>query len=241
MKRWQTIGLTAILALGVGYLVVRWLHLGLPHSSSAVADSDPETQDSTPFARPATISWNKVDASADGFRVDMPVDVKHIHIPAYTETGVTQQLDMIFANPDAETTFSVSWQDDPSVARSSQSPESILEMARDGAMARTQTSLVSESARNEKNFPGKIFEARNTGGGVMNCRLIYAGKRLYMMIAAFPSARARRDRDVNRFFNSFTLVGSNGASGPATGQPGNQENAMTYAPVGEAGKIKPRT
>lgn len=226
MKRWQTIGLTAILALGVGFLVVRWLHLGLPHSNSADADKDPESQESTPFARPATISWNKVDASANGFRVEMPVDVKHIQIPAYTESGVTEQLDMIFANPDAETTFSVSWQDNPSVARGGRSPESILAMARDGAMARTQTTLVSESVRNEKNFPGRVFEARNTGGGVMNCRLIYASKRLYMMIAAFPSARARRNRDVTRFFNSFTLVGATGASTPAPGQSGNQESAM---------------
>jgi hypothetical protein len=38
----------------------------------------------------------------------------------------------------------------------------------------------------------------------MNSRLISAGPRLYMLTAVFPSAAARRDSDVSRFFNSFT-------------------------------------
>jgi len=29
------------------------------------------------------------------------------------------------------------------------------------------------------------------GGGILNSRLIYAGSRLYMLIAAFPSVSAR--------------------------------------------------
>jgi predicted Zn-dependent protease len=40
----------------------------------------------------------------------------------------------------------------------------------------------------------------------MDARLIYAGDRLYMLVAAFPSARARRDQNVARFFNSFKLL-----------------------------------
>jgi hypothetical protein len=39
----------------------------------------------------------------------------------------------------------------------------------------------------------------------MNSRLIYAGQRLYMLTAVFPSAGARRDADVSRFFNSFAI------------------------------------
>jgi hypothetical protein len=45
--------------------------------------------------------------------------------------------------------------------------------------------------------------ARNSSGGVMDTRLIMAGKRLYMLSAAFPSMSARREQDVKRFFGSF--------------------------------------
>ena len=44
------------------------------------------------------------------------------------------------------------------------------------------------------------------GGGVFNSKLIVAGSHLYMVIAAFPSAGVRQDRDVARFFNSFEVT-----------------------------------
>jgi hypothetical protein len=40
----------------------------------------------------------------------------------------------------------------------------------------------------------------------MNSRLILARKRLYMLTATFPTAGARRDEDVARFFESFSVV-----------------------------------
>jgi len=48
---------------------------------------------------------------------------------------------------------------------------------------------------------------RNTGGGVMDTRFIYAGTRLYMLIATAPSAAERRENDIIRFFNSFAISG----------------------------------
>ena len=65
---------------------------------------------------------------------------------------------------------------------------------------------MSESKNEITGFPAREFAARNVGGGVMNSRLIFAGSRLYMLIAAFPAASARRDQDVTRFFNSFTVL-----------------------------------
>ena len=46
-------------------------------------------------------------------------------------------------------------------------------------------------------------------------RLIFAGSRLYMLNAAFPSAAARRERDVTRFFNSFSVTSGSGNRSPA--------------------------
>lgn len=207
--------------LGIGYVVVHRQQLGLTGQPAIGADDSRDINEAVaPVGHPANIIWQKVDRPADGFRVEMPTDVKQIQIPAYNESGGTDQVDMIFSNPDAETTFSVAWADDPPVARvSKRTPDRTLEMARDGAVARTQTTLVSESANNTLGFPGRDFAARNTGGGVFNSRLVYAGSRLYMLVAAFPSTGARRDRDVSRFFNSFVISssagGKTGAAQPA--------------------------
>jgi hypothetical protein len=209
VQRWHYIALAGVAVLGLGYGAMQ---LRGPHAPAA-----DDTRDANgltpPTARPAVISWEKLDRSGDGFRVEMPTEVKQIQIPAYNNSGGSDPVNMIFSNPDAETEFSVSWEDNPPVARAVQAvPESILDAARDGALARTQTALAGESTVSVQGFPGKDFSATNAGGGVMNSRLIYAGSRLYMLNAAFPSASARRDRDVRRFFNSFILVSSSGAS-----------------------------
>jgi hypothetical protein len=212
VKRWQTIGLAGIVVLGIGYVVMHREELGLTGAHPIGADDARDLKEPVESsARPATIVWQKVDRSSDGFKVEMPADVKEIQIPAYNESGGTEQVNMIFANPDAETTFSVAWEDNPPVARvNGHVPDRTLEMAETGALARTQTTPVNESANTTQGFPGRDFASRNSGGGVMNSRLIYAGSRLYMLIAAFPSVGARRNRDVTRFFNSFTVLPGGG-------------------------------
>ena len=217
MNRWLIISLAAAAVLGIGYGVVHRRDLGLTGQHAIGADDSRDSNEpALPSQRPAAIEWQRVDRASDGFKVEMPADVKQIQIPAYNESGGTDPVNMIFSNPDAETTFSVAWADNPPVVRvNGQSAGRVLEIARDGAVARTQTSLVSESASNAQGLPGRDFTARNADGGVMSARLIYAGSRLYMLNAAFPSATARRDRDVSRFFDSFSVT----AAGSGKGQP----------------------
>ena len=214
MKQWQIIVLAGAGLAVVGYVgATHWQQLGLS-GGQAIGDNDSRdsNEPTPPAARPPAILWTKLDRSGDGFRVDMPSDVKQIEIPAYNENGGADAVNMIFSNPDGDTQFSVSWEDNPPVARvSNGAADRTLEMAREGAVARTQTVLVSEASRTMQGFPGREFEARNSGGGVMNSRLIYAGSRLYMLIATFPSASARRDKDVSRFFNSFVVTSTPGS------------------------------
>ena len=209
MKPWHLIVLVGIGVLGIVYIYLHRQELGLVRPAGAGAGNDTSGEPVAPIAHPAHISWEKVDRSPDGFKLEMPTDIKQLQIPAYNERGGSDQVNMIFSNADAETTFAVVWADDPPVARTNdRSPGKILDMARDGAVARTQTSLTGDSRNNIGGFPGRDFSARNVGGGVMNSRLIYANPRLYMLIAAFPSESARRDKDVTRFFNSFAIVSS---------------------------------
>jgi len=207
VKRLLPIVLTVILVLAVVYIYRHRVDLGIvgppgPGSSESATAGPPSMA-----PHPAQITWQSLDRTPDGFKVDMPADIEQIQVPAYNEQGGSEQVDMIYAYPDSETCFSVSWADDPPVERvNSDVPARTLDMARDDAMTRTQTTMVEESEFSQQGFPGRYFAARNLGGGVMNARLILARKRLYMLTATFPTAGARRDEDVARFFSSFSVV-----------------------------------
>jgi hypothetical protein len=216
VKPWYYILLIAIAVLGCAYLYLHRQELGLAGLQSPKVDTTPPTDASDSTAsgdqgdsapRPARMVWQRINRTPDGFTVDMPSEIKEIQIPAYTERGGAEQVSMIFCNPDFETTFSVAWADNPPVARANGgSPDRTLEMARDDALARTQTTLLGDSRSNPQGFPARDFTARNIGGGIFNSRMVFAGSRLYMLTAAFPSVSARRDSDVTRFFNSFRVA-----------------------------------
>jgi len=201
------LALVVILVLAVVFVYRHRVALGLVSPPPSGSDYTPTSSPYAPGAHPASIVWQSVDRTPDGFKVEMPAEIKEIQVPAYNEQGGSEQVDMIYAYPDAETCFSVSWADDPPVERAnSDVPDRTLDMARDGAMARTQTTVVEESTFSQQGFPGRYFSTRNLGGGVMNSRLVLARKRLYMLTATFPTGGARRDEDVARFFSSFSVV-----------------------------------
>lgn len=196
-----------ILVIGaIAFCVYRYrADLGLvSHPGTQESESSEQTSSEL---HPAAIVWLTLDRSPDGFKVEMPSGTRQTQIPAYDQRGNVDQVDMIYAYPDSQTTYAVTWADDPPVERASgDGPDRTLDMARDGALARTQSTLIGESRVNRSGFPARDFSGRNGGGGIFNARLILAGKRLYMLIAAFPAAGARNDEDVNRFFDSFTLT-----------------------------------
>jgi hypothetical protein len=214
VKWLRYIVVAGVVVLGLVYIYLhrQELSLAVPRSSDASPGSNADQEVS---ARPARINWQTVNRPNDGFKLEMPSDPKEIQLPAYNESGTTEPVNMIFSNPDGGTSFAVAWADNPPVARANhRSPSQVLAAARDGALERTQTSLTNETNSSPRGVPARDLVAHNAGGGVMDSRLLYAGNRLYMLIAVFPSRSARREQDVTRFFNSFTVL--RGASIPAT-------------------------
>lgn len=202
MKRWQIIALVTALAVGLGYFYVNhgFGKIGNQSGKSQLAASQP----SGTTGRPAHITWQTVNRPDAGFKVEMPADPEDIQVPAYNEAGSTEPVKMILSKPDSDTTFAVTWEDNPPVARvNNRDPNKTLDMARDGMLSRTQTTLVTESRVTIGSHPGRDILAHNLGGGFLNARIIYTGDRLYTLIAVFPSSTARREDDVKRFFGSF--------------------------------------
>jgi hypothetical protein len=201
MKRWHILLIgTAVLAAAAYFYINGGL--GFTHrpealeriiSSSGLGNS-----------RPASMNWQTAVRPDAGFSVEMPSEPKDLQVPAYNEAGSTEPVKMIFANPDGETTFAVSWADNPPVARvNNRLPDKTLDAARDGMLMRTQTFLDHDSHASAAGYPARDVTAHNAGGGVLNVRLIYTGERLYTLMALFPSSNARREQDVTRFYNSF--------------------------------------
>jgi hypothetical protein len=193
-----------VVAVGViGYFAYEHrVWLGLSSAGGGVPTEETSTDQGL-----AHVSWRAVERAQDGFRIEMPSDASEIQVPAYDVNGGAEEMDMIVATPNAETTYAVAWDDNPPVERASgEAVEQTLDNARDGALARTQTTLVGESHANYMGYPERDFSGRNQSGGLLNARLILKGTKLYMMIAAFPAPSARRDEDVNHFFDSFKLT-----------------------------------
>jgi hypothetical protein len=195
VKLWHAIAGVGVLLAGGIYAYQHQAELGLAMSL-------------TPDAlEPAHLHWQKVDHTEDGFKVELPDTEKQSQIDAQNAVGSTEPINMISAEPDTNTKFSVSWADDPPVARASRmDPNLTMDAARDAALERTKSTLAAEKRLSYQGAPARDFSGRNADGGVFSARLIFSGRRLYMLMASFPAAGARRDKDVTRFFNSFAMV-----------------------------------
>ena len=155
------------------------------------------------------LEWRPIDRTNLGFRLEMPGDPKRMTVQANTEAGTNEPVSMLMVKADTGGSYAIAWADKPPVARMNDlNPEKTLDQARDGALTRTGTTLVTESRNSPQGYPGRDIVAHNVGGGILDTRLIYAGPRLYMLMATSPSATARRLEDVNHFFDSFTIAGN---------------------------------
>jgi hypothetical protein len=200
----------ASVALALGGCVFVFFHreeLGITGSRSLASAASQAVDAAAPVLRTARIDWQPQDRTGDGFKVDMPEDPRQLQVPAYGGAGTSEPVNMIVSSPDGGTTFAVAWADNPPSMRAvNRAPDPTLDTARDGLLTRTQTQLVSETRSRPQGYPARDILARNVGGGVMDARLILAGQRLYLLTVAYPSMGARREADVQRFFNSFAVT-----------------------------------
>lgn len=230
VKHWPYILIVLIVLVGAGYLVYSdRQRLGLGHvlraSSSSAASSSEGSDSGTTSAdssagfdalkpsslKPSRLKWRPISRPADGFTVDLPNGTQNSEAPAYNESGGSEPVKILESHSGDETVYAVTWQDNPPVARISRNvPDRTLDQARDGMLARTQTTLVSETRILSEGSPGREILARNTSGGILNARLIYVQDgntkdRLYTLLALFPTSGARNQQDVSHFFDSFVM------------------------------------
>lgn len=209
MKRWPYILILVIVAGVIGYYLLATGQLHWLARSNAVAGAL--------SLKTENLAWHAVLRPRDGFKIEMPDGVRNSEAPAYNANGGNEQVKMLSASPDGNTVYAVTWQDSPPVARANNNaPDATLDQARDGMLARTQTTLIKEARITVDGNPAREILAQNSGGGILNARLIFTKSgRLYTLLALFPTAGARNADDVNRFFDSFGPL-NEPATSPAT-------------------------
>lgn len=215
MKRWHYIALAAVATAGGFYLYTQG---GVQAVTNLFSGNFGHAGAAESSGR---VHWHTVERPGDGFKVDLPADNKDLRVPAFNETGGAEPVNMVVANLNDEVTYAVTWEDNPPVARVNHSIDRILNTARDGMLARTDTTIVSQSRGYQRSYPSLDVLARNASGGILNARLVVADERLYVLMALFPSPTSRDERDVNRFFNS--LVPSHRSAPSEAVPPASQE------------------
>ena len=214
MIRLATIVLGVLVAGAVAYCIYYYrFDLGLVNPESHRETEASEASNSAvPTNRSAQVAWQTINRPADGFKIDMPCGISEIRIPAYAWKGITEPVETIEASPGPEATFAISWSDNPPVERAGhEDAERTLDLALSGALARSATVLLSQSRDTLDGYPARDFTARGDRG-ILMARLILVRTRLYLLVAAFPSAAAAHEDDADRFFGSFTLTASAPAS-----------------------------
>jgi hypothetical protein len=153
------------------------------------------------------LQWQPVSDPTLGFKVEMPGAASRVVVQANSETGGAEPISMLTVKPESNRTYAVAWAEKPPIARINDLlPDRTLDQARDGALSRTESTLISEVRSNPQGFPGRDIVAHNRNGGMLDIRLIYAAPRLYMLMATSPSASGRHEEEIMHFFNSFAIA-----------------------------------
>jgi hypothetical protein len=218
VKNWPYILIVLIVIGGAGFLVYSdRQRLGVGHmlGASSASENTGESTSGVSAAlnamKPSKAKWRSISRPADGFTVELPAGTRDSEAPAFNETGSTEPVKMLESTSDDDTVYAITWQDNPPIARINNNvPDRTLDQAQDGMLSRTQTTLMSQTRIVAGGSPGREILAHNASGGVLNARLIYvklpgANDRLYTLMALFPTAGARHEQDVTRFFNSFVM------------------------------------
>jgi len=111
----------------------------------------------------------------------------------------------IYAASELSLAYSVAVVDYPADHVQQVGAAGLLDSARDGAVANTQGTLLSEEILNIRGNPGRELKVSAAGGkGTARCKLVLVGNRLFQVIVAGPSDKSYAP-EVRRFLDSFSF------------------------------------
>lgn len=147
--------------------------------------------------------WEEFSSAEGAFTVLMPGDPEAQVDTVNTAAG---RLDLhSFMVEQGDRVYGVSYADYPEVAVEGSDPETMLDGARDGAVANVQGTLLSELIISLEGHPGREIKVEVAGGEyTLQARIFLVDSRLYQILVGTPIDDAF-STDVDRFLDSFAL------------------------------------
>lgn len=148
--------------------------------------------------------WREFESKPGRFRVLLP------GVPATSRQTIRTDIGNVASTrvtttDAANVTYDILFNDYPRAGVSKVSPQKLLDGARDGLLYQTKGRLIGEKPLTLANFPGRDQEIMGGDGTHYRIRLVWAGNRLYQIMAVTPG-QPRPDAQV--FFDSFQIVGN---------------------------------
>jgi hypothetical protein len=153
-----------------------------------------------------TSDWKKRDLKQDcRCSIQMPLEPKYDTMPTPTEAG-TIQSHMASIDLGSDTFFAVMWADYPAAALANRTPDSVLDGARDGAVANVKGKLLAEKKLTANGYPGREIRIGSSDKKFVAIDRLYVVKtRLYQVMAVWPAA-GEDVATTRRYIESFTFT-----------------------------------
>ena len=148
--------------------------------------------------------WKEVAIPAGRFKVLMPGAPKTSRQTIRTDIGNVVSTRYTVTDA-AQVTYDVLFNEYPAAGVAKTNPQKLLDGARDGLLYQTKGRMVAEKHLTFANLPGRDQIIMDEKGTHYRVRLLWAGNRLYQIMAVSPG-KPRPDADL--FFDSFQIVGN---------------------------------
>jgi len=150
------------------------------------------------------VEWTEYRSEADRFAAFFPGTPTESSKTVNTAIGPIEMK--IYGVAKKQTAFSVVLSDYPPEHVKRVGSATILDGARDGAVANTQGKLLSELIIEIAGNPGRDLKISAAGGkGTVRAKLFLVGSRLYQVLAVTPTEDSYAPQ-VGRFLESFKLL-----------------------------------
>lgn len=151
-----------------------------------------------------TAEWREFVGPDGDFSVQLPGDPQETTQEYETDSGlITIHL---FTFPLNKFAFITAYSDYPAELIQSKGIETVLNNARDGAIANTEGKLIEEKVFDLNGYPGRFLTvASPDGSGIAQAKLVLVGTRLYQVFVAGPEDQQNAP-EISTYMDSFKLL-----------------------------------
>lgn len=150
-----------------------------------------------------TYEWHTLFAPDGTFTVSLPGEASVVDRPTKSVSGGSFISHSFNVRASKNAVYGCSWWEDSSRPKD-QTPEQILDVARDGGLSGSNAKLLRENRLSFQGHPARDIRAIARGNAAFDNRIVVVGNRLYTLLVIDTSGR-HDDESVARFFNSLEL------------------------------------